>query len=199
MLPFREKRERCCPTPSTASASASPAARRPANSTTHRCARHDLIEGGHESRCSRNRLLRSAPRSILGDKTRFLTARRFRGFRRIRPSPASGTCGGWRAKTRGILLRGGGFDVVLVETNASASPVRTAFGYMTDFSPGADAARCLRLLPGHQERSWSAADMIAINKADGDNSSGRHLAAPNTRCAAYPPRRAGRATASAGG
>jgi LAO/AO transport system kinase len=107
--------------------------------------------------------------SILGDKTRMarLSAENA-AF--IRPSPAAGTLGGVAAKTREAMLlcEAAGFDVVLVET-VGIGQSETAVCEMTDFFlalmlPGAGDE-----LQGIKKGLVELADMIAINKADGDN------------------------------
>ncbi len=107
--------------------------------------------------------------SILGDKTRMarLSAEND-AF--IRPSPSSGTLGGVAAKTREAMLlcEAAGFDVVLVET-VGIGQSETAVCDMTDFFlalmlPGAGDE-----LQGIKKGLVELADMIAVNKADGDN------------------------------
>src|SRR5712691_5360159 len=107
--------------------------------------------------------------SILGDKTRMARlANDPQAF--IRPSPASGTLGGVAAKTRETMLlaEAAGFDVVLVET-VGIGQSETAVADMTDFFlvlmlPGAGDE-----LQGLKKGVVELADMIAVNKADGDN------------------------------
>ena len=107
--------------------------------------------------------------SILGDKTRMARlSASDRAF--IRPSPSSGTLGGVAAKTREAMLlcEAAGFDVVLVET-VGIGQSETAVCDMTDFFlalmlPGAGDE-----LQGIKKGLVELADMIAVNKADGDN------------------------------
>jgi len=107
--------------------------------------------------------------SILGDKTRMpRLASDTNAF--IRPSPASGTLGGVGAKTRETMLltEAAGYDVVLVETVGIGQSEITVAD-MTDFFlvlmlPGAGDE-----LQGLKKGVIELADMIAINKADGDN------------------------------
>src|SRR5581483_10482556 len=107
--------------------------------------------------------------SILGDKTRMARlAVSEHAF--IRPSPSSGTLGGVAAKTREAMLlcEAAGFDVILVET-VGIGQSETAVCDMTDFFlalmlPGAGDE-----LQGIKKGLVELADMIAINKADGDN------------------------------
>jgi len=123
--------------------------------------------------------------SILGDKTRMARlAVSDRAF--IRPSPASGTLGGVAAKTREavLLCEASGFDVVLVET-VGIGQSETAVCDMTDFFlalmlPGAGDE-----LQGIKKGLVELADMIAINKADGDNIKRANLAAAEYRGALH--------------
>ena len=107
--------------------------------------------------------------SILGDKTRMARLSASESAF-IRPSPAAGTLGGVAAKTREAMLlcEAAGFDVVLVET-VGIGQSETAVCDMTDFFlalmlPGAGDE-----LQGIKKGLVELADMIAINKADGDN------------------------------
>jgi LAO/AO transport system kinase len=123
--------------------------------------------------------------SILGDKTRMarLSADPH-AF--IRPSPASGTLGGVAANTRECLLicEAAGFDVVLVET-VGIGQSETAVADMTDFFlalmlPGAGDE-----LQGIKKGVIELADMIAVNKADGDNIGRANTAAAEYRAALH--------------
>jgi LAO/AO transport system kinase len=121
--------------------------------------------------------------SILGDKTRMAQlANDDRAF--IRPSPSSGTLGGVAAKTREAMLlcEAAGFDVVLVET-VGVGQSETAVCDMTDIFlalmlPGAGDE-----LQGIKKGLVELADMIAINKADGDNIKRANSAAASYRAA----------------
>ena len=121
--------------------------------------------------------------SILGDKTRMARlANDDRAF--IRPSPSSGTLGGVAAKTREamMLCEAAGFDVVLVETDGVGQS-ETAVCDMTDIFlalmlPGAGDE-----LQGIKKGLVELADMIAINKADGDNIKRATSAAASYRAA----------------
>src|SRR5438270_3484104 len=123
--------------------------------------------------------------SILGDKTRMAQlAASDHAF--IRPSPSSGTLGGVAAKTREAMLlcEAAGFDVVLVET-VGIGQSETAVCDMTDFFlalmlPGAGDE-----LQGIKKGLVELADMIAINKADGDNIQRANLAAAEYRGALH--------------
>jgi LAO/AO transport system kinase len=107
--------------------------------------------------------------SILADKTRMAKlAIDERAF--IRPSPSSGTLGGVAARTRETMLlcEAAGYDVILVET-VGVGQSEIAVADMTDFFlvlalPGAgDELQALK------KGVVELADMIAVNKADGDN------------------------------
>jgi LAO/AO transport system kinase len=119
--------------------------------------------------------------SILGDKTRMARlAASDQAY--IRPSPAAGTLGGVAAKTREAMLlcEAASFDVVLVET-VGIGQSETAVSDMTDFFlalmlPGAGDE-----LQGIKKGLVELADMIAVNKADGDNIKRANLAAAEYR------------------
>ena len=123
--------------------------------------------------------------SILGDKTR-MARLAASDSAYIRPSPASGTLGGVAAKTREAMLlcEAAGFDVILVET-VGIGQSETAVCDMTDFFlalmlPGAGDE-----LQGIKKGLVELADMIAINKADGDNVKRANLAAGEYRGALH--------------
>ena len=121
--------------------------------------------------------------SILGDKTRMARLGQDpNAF--IRPSPSSGTLGGVAAKTRETMLicEAAGFGVIVVET-VGIGQSETAVSDMTDFFlalmiPGAGDE-----LQGIKKGVVELADMIAINKADGDNMPRAKLAAADYRAA----------------
>ena len=123
--------------------------------------------------------------SILGDKTRMARlANDPDAF--IRPSPAAGTLGGVAAKTRETMLicEAAGFDVILVET-VGIGQSETAVADMTDFFlvlmlPGAGDE-----LQGIKKGVVELADMIAVNKADGDNIKRAKAAAGEYRAALH--------------
>ena len=123
--------------------------------------------------------------SILADKTRMAQlANDANAF--IRPSPASGTLGGVAAKTRETMLlcEAAGYDVVLVET-VGVGQSEIAVADMTDFFlvlvlPGAgDELQALK------KGVVELADMIAVNKADGDNLARAKAAAAEYRAALH--------------
>ncbi len=106
--------------------------------------------------------------SILGDKTRMETlSRNPAAF--IRPSPAGETLGGVARRTREsmLLCEAAGFDIILVET-VGVGQSETAVAAMTDIF-------VLMLLPaggdelqGMKKGIVELADLILVNKADGD-------------------------------
>jgi LAO/AO transport system kinase len=123
--------------------------------------------------------------SILGDKTR-MARLAASDHAYIRPSPSSGTLGGVAAKTREAMLlcEAAGFDVILVET-VGIGQSETAVCDMTDFFlalmlPGAGDE-----LQGIKKGLVELADMIAINKADGDNLKRAQHAAADYRSALH--------------
>ena len=107
--------------------------------------------------------------SILGDKTRMARLSR-ESLAYIRPSPSSGTLGGVARKTRETLLlcEAAGFDVVLVET-VGVGQSETVVADMVDFYLVLMLAGAGDELQGIKRGILEIADMIAINKADGDN------------------------------
>jgi len=123
--------------------------------------------------------------SILADKTRMARlAADEHAF--IRPSPTAGTLGGVAAKTRETMLicEAAGYDVILVET-VGIGQSETAVADMTDFFlalmlPGAGDE-----LQGLKKGIVEIADMIAVNKADGDNIPRAKAAAAEYRAALH--------------
>jgi GTPase len=123
--------------------------------------------------------------SILADKTRMpRLAGDTNAF--IRPSPSAGTLGGVAAKTREAMLlcEAAGYDVVLVETIGTGQS-ETAVADMTDFFlvlmlPGAGDE-----LQGLKKGVIELADMLAVNKADGDNIARAKAAAAEYRAALH--------------
>lgn len=106
--------------------------------------------------------------SILGDKTRMETLA-FAEKAFVRPSPAGQTLGGVTRGTRESLLlcEAAGFDIILVET-VGVGQSETAVADMTDMF-------LLLLLPaggdelqGIKRGIMELADLILVNKADGD-------------------------------
>jgi LAO/AO transport system kinase len=106
--------------------------------------------------------------SILGDKTRMEElSRRHEAY--IRPSPSGNTLGGIARRTREAMLlcEAAGFDVIIVET-VGVGQSETRVAEMTDMF-------VLLLLPGGGDELqgikrgiMELADLVLVNKADGD-------------------------------
>ena len=107
--------------------------------------------------------------SILGDKTR-MARLAVDPAAYVRPSPTGGTLGGVARMTReGMLLcEAAGYDVVLVETVGVGQSETVVAGMVDLFLalmlPGAGDE-----LQGIKKGLLEVADLIAVNKADGDN------------------------------
>lgn len=121
--------------------------------------------------------------SILGDKTRMERLATSKGAY-IRPSPSAGTLGGVTAKSRETILlcEAAGHDVVLVET-VGIGQSETAVADMVDvfvvlMLPGAGDE-----LQGIKKGVLEIADIITINKADGENAPAARKAAAHYRAA----------------
>ena len=119
--------------------------------------------------------------SILGDKTRMARlAADENAF--IRPSPSSGTLGGVTSATPHVItvLEAAGYDVVLVETmgvGQSEAAVHASVDCL-----------CVLALAGAGDELQAVkrgllelADVLAVNKADGDNEQAARLAAAELR------------------
>ena len=107
--------------------------------------------------------------SILGDKTRMeqLSAHPL-AF--IRPSPTAGSLGGVAKKTREsiIILEAAGYDFIIVETvGVGQSEITVA--QMTDFFLLMLIAGAGDELQGIKRGVMEMADLVLINKSDGDN------------------------------
>jgi LAO/AO transport system kinase len=111
--------------------------------------------------------------SVLGDKTRMATLS-VDPHAFIRPSPSAGTLGGVaRATVQAMLvLEAAGHDVVLVETVGVGQSEVTVAG-MVDTFLFLTLARTGDQLQGILE----IADVVAVNKADGDFEAGARVAA----------------------
>ncbi len=121
--------------------------------------------------------------SILGDKTRMAQLAVDRNAY-IRPSPSAGTLGGVAAKTREsmLLCEAAGFDVILVET-VGIGQSETTVAQMVDIFmvlmlPGAGDE-----LQGIKKGVLEIADLIAVNKAEGDGQMRARSAASEYRAA----------------
>ncbi|MFC0109994.1 methylmalonyl Co-A mutase-associated GTPase MeaB [Kibdelosporangium aridum] len=107
--------------------------------------------------------------SILGDKTRMARlAVDPNAF--IRPSPTSGTLGGVARATREtiVLMEAAGYDIVLVETVGVGQSEITVAG-MVDCFLFLTLARTGDQLQGIKKGVLELADVVAVNKADGDH------------------------------
>ncbi len=106
--------------------------------------------------------------SILGDKTRMERLSRDRNAF-IRPSPAAAQLGGVARRTReaAALCEAAGYDIVLIET-VGVGQSETLVSHMTDvflllLAPGGGDE-----LQGVKRGIMEIADLILVNKADGD-------------------------------
>jgi LAO/AO transport system kinase len=119
--------------------------------------------------------------SILGDKTRMprlsLADRAY-----IRPSPSAGVLGGvaWRTREAMLLCEAAGFDIVIVESVGVGQSE-------ADLAEIIDTL-CLLLVPGAGDELQGIkrgivelADMIIVNKADGDRLNAAQRAAGDYR------------------
>lgn len=107
--------------------------------------------------------------SILGDKTR-MARLAVHPNAYIRPSPTSGTLGGVAKATREaiVVLEAAGFDVILVETvGVGQSEVTVA--NMVDTFVFLTLARTGDQLQGIKKGVLELADIVVVNKADGDH------------------------------
>ena len=107
--------------------------------------------------------------SILGDKTRMeKLSVHPKSF--IRPSPSAGSLGGVARKTREtiVLCEAAGFDKIFVET-VGVGQSETAVHSMVDFFLLIQLAGTGDELQGIKRGIMEMADMIALNKADGNN------------------------------
>jgi len=122
-----------------------------------------LIEQDHKVASQRSK------GSILGDKTR-MESLSTNPSAFIRPSASSGTLGGVARATREavILCEAAGFDLIIIET-VGVGQSETAVAQIVDFflllmlAGGGDE------LQGIKRGIMEMADLIVINKADGDN------------------------------
>jgi len=123
--------------------------------------------------------------SILGDKTRMARlAADPAAF--IRPSPSARTLGGVGRKTRETMLlcEAAGHDVVLVET-VGVGQSETVVAEMVDVFLLITLAGAGDELQGIKRGVMELADLVAVNKADGDNRAAAALAAAEIRNALH--------------
>lgn len=107
--------------------------------------------------------------SILGDKTRMQNlVRQPNAY--IRPSPSGGSLGGVGRKSRETMLlcEAAGFDVILVET-VGVGQNEVTVRSMVDFFLLVMIAGAGDELQGMKKGVIEIADLLAVNKADGDN------------------------------
>lgn len=123
--------------------------------------------------------------SILGDKTRMTRlVRDPRAF--IRPSPSGGSLGGVARKSRETILlcEAAGFDIIFVETVGTGQNEITVRSMVDCFlliliaGAGDD-------LQGMKKGIMEIADILAVNKADGDNATRARLACAETNRALH--------------
>jgi LAO/AO transport system kinase len=107
--------------------------------------------------------------SILGDKTR-MARLAVHPDAYIRPSPTSGTLGGVTKATREtiVLLEAAGFDVILVET-VGVGQSEVAVANMVDTFVFLTLARTGDQLQGIKKGVLELADIVVVNKADGEH------------------------------
>ncbi|MEI7909602.1 MAG: methylmalonyl Co-A mutase-associated GTPase MeaB [Verrucomicrobiota bacterium] len=115
--------------------------------------------------------------SILGDKTRMENLVR-NPHAYIRPSPSGGSLGGVARKSRETMLlcEAAGFDVILVETVGVGQNEITVRS-MVDCFLLIMLAGAGDELQGMKKGVIEIADLLAVNKADGDNVQRANLAA----------------------
>src|SRR6201997_4682631 len=138
----------------------------------------DLIEQGH-----RVAVLAVDPSStrtggsILGDKTRMARLAQHPDAY-IRPSPTSGTLGGVAKATREtvVLLEAARFDAILIET-VGVGQSEVAVSNMVDTFVLLTLARTGDQLQGIKKGVLELADIVVVNKADGDYLSDARVAA----------------------
>jgi len=123
--------------------------------------------------------------SILGDKTRMAElSTDDNAF--IRPSPSAGTLGGVASKTRESMLicEAAGFDTVIIETVGVGQSESVVSG-MVDCFLGLFIPNAGDELQGIKRGLLELLDIIAINKADGDNLNAAKIAAKQIEIALH--------------
>ncbi|MDP7720904.1 methylmalonyl Co-A mutase-associated GTPase MeaB [Mycobacterium sp. TY814] len=115
--------------------------------------------------------------SILGDKTRMARLATHPDAY-IRPSPTSGTLGGVAKATREtvVLLEAAGFDVILIET-VGVGQSEVAVANMVDTFVLLTLARAGDQLQGIKKGVLELADIVVVNKADGEHLKDARMAA----------------------
>ncbi len=123
--------------------------------------------------------------SILGDKTRMATlAASEMAF--IRPSPSRGSFGGVAQRTREAMLlcEAAGYRTIIVET-VGVGQSETAVHNMVDFFLLVTLAGAGDELQGIKRGVMELADLVAINKADGENVAAAERAVAETNNALH--------------
>lgn len=115
--------------------------------------------------------------SIMGDKTR-MPRLAVHPHAYIRPSPTAGTLGGVAKATREtiVLLEAAGFDVILVET-VGVGQSEVAVANMVDTFVFLTLARTGDQLQGIKKGVLELADIVVVNKADGEHVAEARVAA----------------------
>lgn len=123
--------------------------------------------------------------SILADKTR-MEDLSSNPAAYIRPSPSAGSLGGVARKTREIIIlcEAAGFDTIFIET-VGVGQSETVVHSMVDFFLLIQIAGAGDELQGIKRGIMEMADVIVINKADGDNIEKANLAAAQFRSALH--------------
>ncbi len=123
--------------------------------------------------------------AILGDKTRMpRLVNEPNAF--VRPSPAGAALGGVTRTTRETILvcEAAGYDVMLVET-VGVGQSETIVAHMVDFFLVLMLAGAGDELQGIKKGVLELADLIAVNKADGDNEAKARSAAADYKMALH--------------
>ena len=123
--------------------------------------------------------------SILGDKTRMAELSTDENAF-IRPSPSAGTLGGVASKTRESMLicEAAAFDTVIIETVGVGQSESVVSG-MVDCFLGLFIPNAGDELQGIKRGLLELLDIIAINKADGDNLNPARIAAKQIQIALH--------------
>lgn len=113
----------------------------------------------------------------MGDKTR-MARLAMHPDAYIRPSPTSGTLGGVAKATREtvVLLEAAGFDVILIET-VGVGQSEVAVANMVDTFVLLTLARAGDQLQGIKKGVLELADVVVVNKADGEHLRDARIAA----------------------
>ncbi len=143
-----------------------------------------LIDGGHKvAVLAVDPSSTKTGGSILGDRTRMgELAANENAF--VRPSPSAGHLGGVARATREsmVVVEAAGFDVVLVET-VGVGQSEVAVAGMVDTFLLLTLARAGDQLQGIKRGILEMADVITVNKADGDHEGEARVAARELRVA----------------